>query len=145
MNNASVIPLIAELRESKPISEERLENYRAAYSAAEKGISLAENVKYGSVYVAGVLVIATLLMHGSLRSERYGFPIVSVSIIAGGVFLLLAAQFWSMMFRTQNRLLQMAIEVATNTSPFLTNPQRLQIISPINAPSPAKREKKMAA
>ncbi len=95
--------------------------------------------------MAGVLVIATLLMHGSLRSERFGFPILSVSIITGGAFLLFVLQVWSMMFRTLNRLLLMAIEVPTNTPPFLTNPQRLQVMNPLNGASPAKREKKMAA
>ncbi len=44
MSHSSVIPLTAEPRESKSM-EERQENYRAAYSAAQKGIALAENVK----------------------------------------------------------------------------------------------------
>ena len=148
MNNGNVIPLPVEPQKQEPIEPipgGNFGRYKAAYEAAQKGIAVAESIKYGSVFLAGFILIATLLIHGALKTEHFGFPIVSVSLLGGGVFLLLAAQFWSMMFRTQNRLLQIAIEIAVNTSPVLTNIDRVEILRPLNGFYTGKKNKKKAA
>jgi len=148
MNTGNVIllPVNPQKNETtEPIPGGNFDRYKAAYEAAQKGIAAAENIKYGSVFVAGFVLIAALLIQGSMKTERFGFPLITVSLIAGGVLLVLAAQFWSMMFRTQNRLLQIAIEIATNTSPLLTNAERVEVLRPLNGFHSAKKDTKRAA
>jgi hypothetical protein len=96
---------------------------------AEAAIRFADNVKYGSIWVAGLAVIAAILVYQATPSERFGSPVVSVSLVLGAIILVLAAHLWSMIFRLQARLLEIAIDSAVNSSPLLSNSQRVRLLS----------------
>ena len=148
MKNGNLISLPVEPQKheaTEPIPGGNFDRYKAAYEATQKGIATAQNIKYGGVFMAGLILVVTLLIQGSMKTERFGFPIITVSLTVIGVVLLLAAQFWSMMFRTQNRLLQIAIEIAANTSPLLTNTERAEILRPLDGFHLSKKNKKKAA
>jgi len=148
MNNSNVTPLPVKPTKNEGTTQPipvNFDHYKVAYVAAQKGIAAAENIKYGSVFLAGFILVAALLIHGAIKTESSGFPILTVSVVVFGVVLVLAAQFWSMALRTQNRLLQIAIEIAVNTSPVLTNIDRVEILRPLSGFYAVGKNKKKAA
>jgi len=148
MNNNNVTPLPVEpkrIEGTESVPRVKFDRYKAAYEAAQRGITAADNIKYGSIFVAGFILVAALLIHGAIKSESSGFPIITVSLVVFGAVLVLAAQFWSLVFGTQNRLLQIAIEIAVNTSPVLTNIDRVEILRPLSGFYAVRKNKKKAA
>jgi len=148
MNNSNVTPLPVKPTKNEGTTEPvpvNFDHYKVAYDAAQKGIAAAENIKSASVFLAGIILVAALLVHGAIKTEKSGFPLITVSLVVFGVIVVLAAQFWSLVFRTQNRLLQIAIEIAVNTSPLLTNIERVEILRPVSGSYGFRTGQKRAA
>jgi len=95
MSTAKVIPFAPESLESTAA----MERYRLAYHVAESAMNFAETVKLVGIFVAGLLVMTALMVFQWNPEERFGFPVISVSLVAGAVFVVLAAHIWGMVFR----------------------------------------------
>jgi hypothetical protein len=74
----------------------------------------------------------------AIPSERFDFPIISLSMVTGVVLLALIANLWSTIFQVQARMLEIAIDAAVNSSPFLSNAQRAVILGATQQPSVSK-------
>lgn len=141
MSAATVIPFVAQSGESDVV----LERHRIAYQAADAVLSFAETVKLVGIFVAGVIFFSGVMVFQSSEVERVGFPVLSVSLVAGAVLILLAAHLWSMVFRAQGWLLEIAIDSAVNSSPLLSNAQRARVMfAPERVATPAREHKSAA-
>jgi hypothetical protein len=134
MSTSILVPFAGEAGESLAVSE----RYRSAYQAARKAASFAESIRYGSIFLAGVVIIAAILVRQAIPSERFDFPIISLSMVTGVVLLALIANLWSTIFQVQARMLEIAIDAAVNSSPFLSNAQRAVILGATQQPSVSK-------
>jgi len=123
----SIAPIISISSEA-PETSYAMERYRAAYKAAKAGANLADNVRYGGIFVAGVLVISGLLVYQALPSERYEKPLISGLLMATAVLIGLVSHIWGAVLSSQIRLLESMIDAAVHSSPFLTDDQRARIM-----------------
>ena len=141
MSTSTVIPVASDSFDKVAT----VERYRIEYRAAEAAMSFAESIKYRSIFVAGVIVIIAVLLYESSRAERSGFPVVSVSLVAGGIAVVLIARLWSEVVRMKVRRLEITIGSAVNSSPFLSNAEPAKITpSPNDLATPGDRRKRVA-
>jgi hypothetical protein len=141
MSTSTVIPVASDSFDKEPT----MERYRRAYRAAEGAMSFAESIKYGSIFVAGVIVIIAVLLYQSSRAERSGFPVVSVSLAAGAIAVVLIARLWSEVVRMKVRRLEIAVGSAVNSSPFLSSAEPAKITPfPNDLAIRGKRRKRVA-
>jgi len=120
MSTARVIPFAYDSAESTAAQE----RYRKAYRVAETATSFAETVRLAGIFLAGIIFIAAVLVYEMSPAERSGFPTIAACLIGGAILAVLAAHLWSMVFRVQARLLEVAVDAAVNSSPLLSNAQR---------------------
>lgn len=125
MSTATVIPFPPENIERKAA----IERYHHLYRVAEKAIDFAETVKLTGIFLSGILVITGLIAYQVNRADHSGFPTLAVSLIACAIPMVLAAHLWEMVFSAVGHLLEAAVDSAVNSSPFLSNPDRAQVIS----------------
>jgi hypothetical protein len=125
MSTAVVIPFAAPSTERTAA----VERYQDAYRMAQTAIDFGETVRLGGIFLAGVIFVGSLAAFQVSRAERSGFPVVTVSLIACAVLVVLIAHVWSMVFRVQGQLLKVAADAAVNSSPFLSNVQRTEVMS----------------
>ena len=130
MNPTTVLPFTVESRESEAIAE----RYRNAYAEARKAATFADSVKYGSIFLAGVVIIAAILVRQVIPAERFEFPMISASMVVGIILLTLIAHLWSSIYQLQARLLETAIDSAVNSSPLLSNAQKAAILGATEQP-----------
>jgi len=124
MNIAPVISISAEA----PETSYAMDRYRMAYKAAKAGGDLADNVRYGGIFVACILVVAGLFVYQALPSERFEKPIVSGLLMATAVLIGLVSQIWGAVLSAQIRSLESMIDAAVHSSPFLTDDQRAAVM-----------------
>lgn len=137
MSTATVLSFPPESLESTAT----MEKYRVAYQVAETAMSFAETVKLVGIFVAGVIFVSALMVFQSSPAERSGFPVVAASLAAGAILVVLAAQVWSMVFRVLGRVLEIAVDRAVHSSPWLSNVQRATVMS---LPAAGSRQKAAA-
>ena len=128
MSTARVIPFTSDSLESTAV----MERYRKAYRTAERVIDFAENIRLSGTFLAGLILIAALIVFQSIPAERSGFPVTSAWLVAGAVLVVVVSHVWSVVFRVQGRMLEATIDLAVNSSPLLTTAQRAQVISSLN-------------
>ncbi|MBZ5650026.1 MAG: hypothetical protein LAO18_06035 [Acidobacteriia bacterium] len=138
MSTARVIPFTSDSVENIPV----VERYREAYQTAEEVTGFAETVKLCGIFLAGLIFVAAVVVYQSIPAERSGFPVTSAWLIAGAVLVILASHLWSMVFRIQAWMLEVAIDSAVNSSPLLSNAQRARVKS---WPNGAAHEEESAA
>lgn len=63
------------------------------------------------------------------RAWHTGFPVASLSLLACAIVAVLAAHIWEKVFQAQGRMLEMSVDSAVNSSPFLSNTQRAAVMS----------------
>jgi len=125
MSTAKVVLLKPDPAENTAVVTRYLRAYRTAESIAK----FAERVRFGGIFLAGVVFISALVMFQSSPEERLGFPTVFAQLLCGALLLLLASELWGMVFRALARSLEMAIDTAVNCSPLLSNAQRVEIMT----------------
>lgn len=125
MSTATILPFAPESTEST----EAMERYRQAYQVARTAANFAEIVKLGGIFVGGVLVVAATLAYQLSRAWHTGFPVASLSLLACAIVAVLAAHTWEKVFQAQGRMLEMSVDSAVNSSPFLSNTQRAAVMS----------------
>ena len=118
MNTATILPFTPDSNESTGA----MERYRQAYGDAHTITDFAERVRLGGIVLGGVLVVAAsvagqLGWHSGLRAT-------SLLLLVFAVVAVLAGHVWEKIFRAQGRLLEMSVDSAVNSSPFLSNAQR---------------------
>jgi hypothetical protein len=103
--------------------------YKHLYSVAEKTIDFGETVRLAGICAGGVFVVATIVAYQVNRAEQSGYP--SASLILGGcaIAAVLITHVLDRYFVAQGHLLEMAIDSAVHSSPFLTNAQRAEVMS----------------
>ena len=121
----SAAPGSAEKRET-------MEQSRTAYQSAKESTDRAQSVKYGSIYVAGIVFIGALLVYRASPSERYVFPVISLSMVAAAVLLLSVTHLWSMICNLRARALEIRKGSTVNSSPVLSDAARAQVAGPAN-------------
>ena len=141
MSTATVLSFTPESNQSTAL----IEKYRLAYRVSESAMAFAETVKLAGIFLAGVIVVAALIVFQTNPAERVGFPVVSASLAAGAVLVVLAAHLWSMVFRVQGRLLEIAVDSAVNSSPLLSNAERTRAMSLPKEATPGRSEQRAAA
>lgn len=125
MSTAKVVLLKPDPAENTAVMTRYLRACRTAESIAK----FAERVRFGGIFLAGVVFISALIMFQSSPEERLGFPTVFAQLLCGALLLLLASELWGMVFRALARSLEMAIDTAVNCSPLLSNAQRVEIMT----------------
>lgn len=106
-----------------------VERYQDGYVAAEAVVSFAQTVKLGGIFAAGVVFVAGLVEFILNPAEHHGFAVVFASAIACAVLLVLISQIVAMGLRGEGQLLKATLDSDVNSSPFLSNAQRVQAMS----------------
>jgi len=116
---ATILPFTPESNESAGA----MERYRQAYCDARAITDFAEKVRLGGIVLGGILVVAASLA-GQLGWHS-GLRALSLLLLAFAVVAVLAGHIWGKVFQAQGRLLEMGVDAALNSSPFLSNMQRV--------------------
>lgn len=105
-----------------------MERYEHVYRVAENTIDFGETVRLAGIFLGGVLIIAGIIAYQVNRTEQLGFPGASLALGACAIAVVLIAHVLDRYFRAQGHLLEMATDAAVNSSPFLTNTQRTEVM-----------------
>ena len=124
MSTATVIPFVSEPSDSAAA----MERYREAYRVAETTTGFAETAKLAGIFVGGVFVVSASI-GGQLERTWHAFPGAALALLACAGIAFLAGHLWEKIFQAQGRRLQMSVDVAVNSSPFLSNAQRATLMS----------------
>lgn len=124
MSTAKVLPFPIRA-EDTPAAMVR---YLHLYDVAEKTIDFGETVKLVGIFLGGLLIFAASIAYQVIRAKSSGFP--SVSLILGGcaIAVVLIAHLVERYFVAQGHMLEVAIDSAVHSSPFLTNAQRSEVM-----------------
>lgn len=125
MASAVIIPFAPETSESTAARK----RYEGAYRVAERTITFGETVRLGGIFLAGVIWMGAVVAFQASPAERSGFPVVSASLTAGAILVILLSHVLSMLVRAQAQLLVAAVDTAVMASPFLSNAQRGAVMS----------------
>jgi hypothetical protein len=120
MSTATIIPFPPESSESTAA----VERYRHAYDAAQATKDFAETVKLGGIFVGGLFVVAATIAYQLARAWHSGFPAASLTFLACAAVTVLASRIWEKVLDIQRHSLEMTVDAAVNTSPFLSPAQR---------------------
>ncbi len=119
MGTATILPFSPESNESKKV----IERYRQAYRVARTIADFSETAKLTGLVVGGVLVVASSLA-GQWGWVRHSGFLLSLSLLACAPLAVLAGHLWEKVFQAQGCLVEMSVDSAVNSSPFLSNTQR---------------------
>ncbi len=122
MSTPTMLPFAPESN----VSARTFERYRQGYEVARSVADFAEKVRLGGMIVAGVCVVAASVV-GQLAWHS-GSLIGSMLLLACAVVAVLAGRIWEKVFQAQGHLLEMSVDSAVNSSPFLSNTQRATAI-----------------
>lgn len=125
MSTAVIIPFAPKTSETTAT----LERYEHAYTVSRKTAAFAETVTLGGIAVAGVLWVCALIAYQAIPRERSGFPVVTAVLIGGALWVLLVSQVVRRGFLVQGQLLESVIDSAVTSSPFLSRPQRIEVMA----------------
>ncbi|MBI3767862.1 MAG: hypothetical protein HY271_05115 [Deltaproteobacteria bacterium] len=93
--------------------------YRDAYSVATVIVSFGSSIK-----IVGILVGVGIMLLAFQASAQMGVAGMLLGGVAGGIFYLLG-----ILISAQGQILHAVLDTAVNSSPFLTNPDRAEIMS----------------
>ncbi|HZW92959.1 MAG TPA: hypothetical protein VFF64_08405 [Candidatus Eremiobacteraceae bacterium] len=119
MSTATILPFSAESSESTAA----MERYRQAYQVARTIADFAEKAKFTGLVLGGVLVVASSVAGQWAWARHSGFSL-SLSLLACSVFPVLAGYLWEKVLQALGRLVEMNVDSAVNSSPFLSDAQR---------------------
>ena len=125
MSTATIIPFATASREKTGASE----RYQQLYRVAEETVGFGKTVRLGGVVVAGVLVVAASVAYQVVRAAHAGFPSTALWLIACAIVAVLVSHIWERLFVIQGHLLRASVDLALNSSPFLSNTQRAEVMS----------------
>jgi len=103
-----VVPFIPDSTESRSA----MGHYQTAYFKAKAASDLANSIKYTCLMGAGFVFMASILIRQSVRSERSGFPVLSLSMVIGALLVVVIADLWSRLLERRARSLRRLMESA---------------------------------
>ena len=124
MSPAVVIPFAPKTTDATLV----LDRYERSYATSRKTSDFAETVGLAGIAVAGVLWLIALIVYQAFPRERAGFPVATLVLVGIALWILLASRVIRRGFLAHGQLLQSVIDSAVAGSPFLTNPQRVQVM-----------------
>jgi len=103
-----------------------IKRYQDGYRAADAVVTFGQTVKLGGIFVGGVVFVAGLVEFILNPAEHHGFAVIFASLIACAVLLILTSQILAMGLRCEGQLLKAALDSNVNSSPFLSNSQKVR-------------------
>jgi len=125
MSNANILSFVNESSERKGAAE----RYESMYRIVEKTRRFADTVQLGGIFAGGVLLVAAIVSYQVVRAEHLGYPAAAWVLIGLAVFAPLAGHIWSRIFVAQAGILEATIDSAVNTSPFLFDVERVEMMN----------------
>lgn len=132
MSTAVIIPFARKTTGSTAT----MERYEHAYAVSRKTSAFAETVRLGGIAVAGVLWVCATIAYQAIPRERSGFPVVTVVFVGVALWILLVSQVVRRGFLVQGQLLESVVDSAVTHSPFLSDPQRIEVMALRRPPAP---------
>ncbi len=120
----AVVPFAPKTQETTAV----MERFDRGYDTARATAALSETVRLGGMFLAGVLWVCAVIAYQAIANERTGFPVVAACFVAAAIWVVLVTQAISRIFRVQSQRLETEIDSAVAGSPFLTNPQRIEVM-----------------
>ncbi len=102
--------------------------YEHLYQVAEKVIDFGNTIRLSGIFLGGMLIISGIVAYQVNRTEMTGFPSVSLTLGACAIAVVLVAHVLDRYFVAQGHLLEVAVDTAVYSSPFLTNAQRTRLM-----------------
>jgi|GEM_PF-676644 len=115
-------PTAAIRRDTKIGSNPLLQRYLDAYRIANGTILLGTIIKWGSVILAAIIIIAS-----ATESKSQG-ELVIASAIAFGIAIAIVGFALGVMISAQGQIMLATVDTAVNTSPFATMGEKAKII-----------------
>ncbi|HVO81189.1 MAG TPA: hypothetical protein VMT28_10685 [Terriglobales bacterium] len=141
MSTGTILSFTPEASQSAAATE----RYQSAYHVAQATADFAETVRLGGIFLGGVCVVAATVAYQMTRAGHLGFPTASLCLTAGAILAVSITRVWEKFFEAQGHLLEMNIDAAVNSSPFLSLAQRAEAISlPRQAANVADIQAKLA-
>ncbi len=121
---AAVVPFAPKTQETRAI----MERFDRGYNTSRAIAAFSETVKLGGMFLAGVLWVCAVVAYQAIADERTGFPVVSACFVAAATWIVLASRAISCILLAQSQRLEVEIDSAVAVSPFLSNPQRVELM-----------------
>ena len=131
MSSAVILPFAPKRSETTAI----MERYHRAYGVSHATSAFSEAVSLGGIALAGLFWMCGLIAYQAIPRERSGFPLVTVCFVAAAAWVVLVTRVVSRAFRVQAQLLETAVDSAVTASPFLSNPQRMEVMALLRPPA----------
>jgi hypothetical protein len=125
MADARFTTLIPESNDSAAA----IRRYQDGYRVAETVVAFSQTVEFGGIFAGGVIFVGGLVEFILNPAEHHGFAVIFLSLFACAVLLILISRALAMGLRGEGQLLKAAIDSDVNSSPFLSNRQRVQAMS----------------
>ncbi|MBZ5687411.1 MAG: hypothetical protein LAP86_20525 [Acidobacteriia bacterium] len=106
-----------------------IRRYQDGYRVADGVVTFGQTVKLGGICVGGVIFVAGLVEFILNPAEHHGFAVIFASLIACAALLILISQILAMGLRGEGHLLKAVLDSDVNSSPFLSNTQRVRAMS----------------
>lgn len=103
--------------------------YESGYRAAQALLTFSYTVRYGGIFLAGVVLVGGIVEFILNAAEHRGFPVVFGLLLASAVMLTLISQILGRGLQGEGQLLWVAVDSDVNSSPFLSNAQRARAMS----------------
>jgi len=103
--------------------------YQKSYQLADVLVTFSYTVRYGGIFLGGVVLVGGIVEFVLNLAEHHGFPVIFASLIACAVMLALISQILSRGLQGEGQLLRAAVDSDVNSSPFLSNAQRARAMS----------------
>ena len=103
--------------------------YQEGYRLAEALVAFSYTVRYGGIFLGGVVLVGGIVEFILNLAEHQGFPVIFASLIACAVMLALISQIIGRGLQGEGQLLRAGLDSDVNSSPFLSNAQRARAMS----------------
>ncbi len=124
MSTAVVIPFARKVTDTTLI----IDRYQRAYTVSQKTAEFAKTAALGGIAAAGVLWLCAVIVYQAFPRERTGFPVATLILIGIALWVLLVSRVVRRGFLVQGQLLESVIDTAVAVSPFLSHPQRAEVM-----------------
>ena len=124
MSPANILSFVTESSERKAA----VERYESMYGMVEKTRRFADTIRLGGIFAGGMLVVAATVAYEVVRAQHLGRPVAAWTLIAFAIFVPLVTHIWSRFFVAQACLLEATIDSAVNSSPFLIDVERSDVM-----------------
>ncbi len=104
-----------------------MSRYRDAYRVGRRTVAAGETIKMIGYVPAGAIAFLTIVFASGYR----GIPALLMLVFGGTVAGLVGGLFWlaGIVVGGQGRIMQATLDTAVNTSPFLNDDERAQLMS----------------